>query len=261
MKDNNLTILIMAFDAYNDVWKPFEYFFRKNWSDCKFPIAIATCTDEKGMEICDKVITTGDKMEWTARLHKALQEIDSPYVLMLLEDLYIDRKVDSKEIDKCIETLKSHQDIGHLRLLPNLKYKADYCQDSSYGEYLPGQVYRLSTHPAIWKREYLLKLTEPIMSAWDFEYLGSQKCCDLPERVICTKKAVIHFTNSVWRSKWTTEGVRLCKKNNIELNFSKRPQYTFTENIRVKMKTALYHILGPELSTRISLRMKFETNK
>ena len=75
-----------------------------------------------------------------------------------------------------------HQEIGHLRLLPNLKYKAGYQKDIAYGEYLLGQAFRISGHPAIWKREYLLMLTEPIMSAWDFEYLGSQRCCGLPER-------------------------------------------------------------------------------
>lgn len=253
--NNKMTVLVMAFDSYSDVWKPFEFFMKKNWSDCEYPVVMATCNDTKGIDIADKIITTGN-LEWTARLHKALLDIDTPYILMMLEDLYIDRKIQSEKISDCIALMERNEEIGHIRLLPNTKYKKNYDKDGKYGEYLPGQMYRISTHPAIWKREYLLKLTEPVMSAWDFEYLGSEQCCELPEKVLCTKETVLHFTNSVWRSKWTSEGVKLCKKNNIELDFNKRPHYTFIENVGVKTKTILYHILGPDISSKLVLKNK-----
>lgn len=254
MKD--MTVAIMAFDSYSDVWEPFNFFFKKNWTDCNYPIYMITCNNAEGMEICERVILTSDRMEWTERLHAALMQIETPYVLIMLEDLYIDRKVNSNEIKRCIEVMKKDADIGCIRLLPNIKYKKIYERNSAFGEYLPGQAYRMSTHPSIWKREYLIKMTEEVMSAWDFEYIGTQTCCRYPERILCTRQTVVHFTNGIWRSKWTTEGVKLCKKNNLTLDFDYRPKYTFRENLWIKSKIALYHILGPSLSTKLSVLLR-----
>ena len=47
--------------------------------------------------------------------------------------------------------------------------------------------YRLSLHPAIWKREYFLKYLKPSMSCWQFELKDNDKAKNDGARIIAHK--------------------------------------------------------------------------
>lgn len=255
MKNSNMTILMMAYDPYCDLWGGFVKCKEKYWSDCSYPLVIATCGDVAVPNGVGQQIATGDNMEWTQRLHKALLEIDSPFVLLMLEDLFIDEKVDNKRVAKCLDFMEKH-DIGHCRLCKDVKWQADYRGDSRYGEYLRGHAYRISTHPAIWKREYLLKLTEKPMDAWNFEYLVSYESNAYPESCVCVKRPIISFVNTVWRQKWTREGVSLCKREGIPIDFHIRAKHGLRSNFITDINKLIYHILGPDLITKMIIKKR-----
>ena len=42
--NNNICVLIMSCDSYEDLWVPFFHFFDKYWPDCPYPIFLATNT-------------------------------------------------------------------------------------------------------------------------------------------------------------------------------------------------------------------------
>lgn len=254
-KETDMTILMMAFDSYNDVWDGFVHCKEKYWSDCRYPMVIVTCEETNVPQGIDKVITTGSGLEWTQRLHKALEQIDSRFVLLMLEDLYIDRKVNSGRIAQCISLMKEHS-IGHLRLMPDIKYQRDYEKNDKYGEYTKGHAYRISTHPAIWKKEYLCSLTEKAMDAWNFEYLVSFESNKYPEKCLTCKDKVISFTNTIWRQKWTREGVALCKQEGVTIDFTKRKKHSAWSNLKTDINALIYHIVGADRVTKLIIKQR-----
>lgn len=256
MEQNNMTILIMGFDLYNDVWDGFMYCKKKYWADCEYPVVMVTCTETSVPDGVDRVITTGVDIEWSARLHMALEKITTPYVLLFLEDLYIDRSVDSKQICNCLDLMNKYESIGHLRLMPDVPYQQDFLDNSAYGEYLPGHAYRISTHPSIWKKEYLLKLTKEIMDAWSFEYEMSFKSAKYREKCLCSKDTIISFTNTIWRQKWTKEGMELCKRENILIDLNRRGKHGVFSNIKISINNFIFKVFGADKITKIILWKK-----
>ena len=255
MNKEDMTILMMAFDPYCDVWDGFMYCKKKYWPDCKYPMVIVTCEETTVPHGIDRIITTGKELEWTERLHKALEQIDSKYILFMLEDLYIDSRVNSDRIDQCIELMEQY-DIGHLRLMPDIKYQQDFDKNTEYGEYTEGHAYRISTHPAIWTKEYLYKLTEKKMDAWNFEYFISFESTNYPEKCLCTKDKVVSFTNTIWRQKWTREGVALCNREGLVIDFSKRPKHSVWSNLRTDINTFIFHIAGADRVTKMIIKKR-----
>lgn len=39
---SDLTIVVCSCDKYEDLWYPYFEIFKKNWSDCKYPIVLNT---------------------------------------------------------------------------------------------------------------------------------------------------------------------------------------------------------------------------
>lgn len=254
-RELDMTIVMMAFDSYSDVWEGFIYCKEKYWADCLYPMIIVTCEKRNVPYGIDEVITTGGQLEWTERLHQALEQIDTEYILFMLEDLYIDRKVDSNRIEQCIDLMKQF-DIGHLRLMTDIKYQREFEPDHRYGEYMVGHAYRISTHPAIWKREYLFRLTEKPMNAWDFERVISYESGKYPERCLCTKETVVSFTNTIWRQKWTREGINLCKNEGLVIDYETRSKHNFWDNFKIDIGNLAYSIIGADRVNKVLVKRK-----
>lgn len=253
--NNKCAVVVMAFDSYNDVWDGFFKCKEKYWKDCEFPTYMITCETTDVPSGVNRVITTSKNVEWTERLHMALEEIQEQYIILLLEDLYIDAIVDNKKILECINIM-DNDTIGHLRLNPDIKYQIDYSKNDLYGEYLPGHAYRISTHPAMWQKSYLQKLTEKSIDAWSFEYEMSYESDKYEEKSITTKEKVISFTNTIWRQKWTREGVMLCKREKIVIDYSRRGKHSFWSKVKTDIGALIYHIVGADLVTKIKMKTR-----
>ena len=86
--NSDLTVLVASCDAYNDVARNFIGLFRKYWQDCPFEVVFVTEEKIVDSEGCgfDRNILCGPGGSWCSRLVKALDEIKTPYVLMLCDD-------------------------------------------------------------------------------------------------------------------------------------------------------------------------------
>lgn len=257
-----MSIIFMAYDSYNDVWPGFIKCKNKYWEDCDYPIIMVNCATEKEQlsenvsSGVDRVICVGKETEWTERLHKALENIESRYILLWLEDLFVDRPLDSMIIKSYVDLMDKHEDIGCIRICNDSGYQRECEWDKTLGELLPGHAYRVSTHPSIWRKEYLYQLTEKYVDAWNFEYQVGYECDKYSYRNFITKKDVLHFTNMVWRAKWTKEAVQLDKKENLEIDYSKRKKHSFWSNFKTDINTLIFKVLGADRVTKIVMKRR-----
>lgn len=259
---NDLTIVVMAYDSYSDVWPGFVKCKQKYWKDCQYETVMINCDtaienlNENVSGGFNRVICAGTGLEWTERLHIGLKEIKSPYVLLWLEDLFLSQEFSNEVVERYIDILKMHEEVGHIRICKDLQYQKEYPEDDTLGEILPGHAYRVSTHPAIWKTEYLMKLTEEPMDAWNFEYQKGFSCDEYNLKSLIVKEEVFRFTNMVWRAKWTKEAVRLDKLEQLDIDYSKRKKHSLWSNIITSVNTMIYKFVGADRITRLVMKRR-----
>ena len=99
MKKNGCTVLVTSCDAYRDVERPFVSLFRKHWPDCPFALVLLTETAAEhdgridAANGFDRIIATGLGKNWCQMLAEALEQIETPYVLLSRVCHFIFRKV------------------------------------------------------------------------------------------------------------------------------------------------------------------------
>jgi hypothetical protein len=167
---------------------------------------------------------------WTNRVKEQIEAIGTEYIILFLEDFFLQDKINQKDIDYCLEFL--HQCNGHcVRMIrwpaPNKKIQGE----KLIGEISTGTSYRISTQVAIWRKSSLLNLMKTDESIWQFEIDGSKRSDRLyPEGFYGTWSDIMTYKHHVVeRGKWFPWEARKFGKMNIGCDFTKRAIMTQKE--------------------------------
>lgn len=161
-----VSVVISSCDLYSDCWKPMFLSLKENWPESRIPVYLISNYKQSG-DTMVKTIIVGEHLGWGINTHKALESIDSEYILLLQEDYFLNKSLQDGIIEKHVRFCKEN-DVDYLRLGEpfvdqNMTENPDYCNNPID---LP---YALCLQPAIWKKSTLLKLTLDGWTGWDFE--------------------------------------------------------------------------------------------
>ena len=118
---NNLTILVVSYDGYRDMWNDFFNCKKLNWPDCPYETVLANNIDDFQYEGV-RVINCGKDAQWSTRTRKALEAINTKYVCFMLEDFFISKKVETTVIEDVLKTMETNE-IKYYKLLSLSKLK------------------------------------------------------------------------------------------------------------------------------------------
>src|SRR5436190_9796113 len=102
--NKELSVLVSSCDKYSDLWNPFFGMFFKYWEDRPYNIYLVSENNKYGSSRV-KTINPNQNQTWSARLLWALEQIDNKYVLLMLEDYILLKKVDNQWIEHCLDVL------------------------------------------------------------------------------------------------------------------------------------------------------------
>lgn len=225
MKNTDCTLLVCSCDKYADLLDPFLSLFRKYWPDCPFELVLVTETEPvlAGGAAFDRVIACGPGMNWASRLVRALDQVETPYVLMLCDDYFLHRPVDTEGLLHRLGQAKAFG-AANLRLIPNPKPGAANTVGKRDGlfEYRKNTAYCIATQAGFWERGFLKRLAEPVASIWEFERTGSFAVADDPRPLLVTPTQEFPFLDAVHKGYWEKFGVACLRENGISYDFSKR---------------------------------------
>ena len=140
----NTAVVIITFDGYKDVWPIFFKCFEMNWPEnlCKVYFVNNEASVENKYV---KTINTGIEISWSYRVRKAIEQIEEENLIILLEDYFIDKAVDAKELVK-LTRLFSKKKYDYLRLIPIPKEHCKKKKGSMYKYFFIGfpNILRLS---------------------------------------------------------------------------------------------------------------------
>ena len=216
-----LDVVIMSCDSYDDCWQPFSTLYNKY-----FPNNYKTyiVTETKDCEYFDTIKKTG---AWTKRLREALQELNSDYVLLLLDDYFIHSKVYNTKIEECLTAIKETNAIAYNF---EMKYRQCVGLNNSYDIQLNNQVYLNSTQPSIWNRQRLIERLNKDQNAWEWELTRIDSefihlINNTNEKIIDIGYDLTHRPWGIVQGKWSKETKDLFDKEMIEVDYEKRGFY------------------------------------
>lgn len=250
-KNNDCTVLVCSCDKYADLLSPFVTLWKKFWPDCPFETVLVTESDPK-VSGFDRMILCGGGMNWASRLDKAIDEIKTPYILMLCDDYYLSEKVDTNRILERLGQAKS-LDAANLRMIPNPRPTSGNSKPANEGlfEYRKDTAYCIATQAGFWNRGFLKKLAQGKSSIWDFERYGSFEVADDSRPLLVTPTKEFPFVDAVHKGHWETFGVAVCRDNGIALDFTKRTLPPLKVRIVEGIKGLIFAIFPVTLIVRV----------
>lgn len=222
------TILIFSCDAYNDLWKPFFYFFHKHWRNCPYQIILAT--ESKNVNISDldiHVIHTGSG-EWSARALKAVQQIDTKYLIVGLDDFFFYKDVDQEKLEQCINWMESNSDVVNFSFAPTLWPDIDDGRFPGFELRPEHAEYRVNLQMGLWRRDIFEGLLRKHENVWQFEDFGTVRANRHKEWSFyaAEKKGPRVFTydfgGALWQGQWTFFAKQLLDENGFHIEYEKR---------------------------------------
>ena len=158
MKKKDYSILVLSCDKYEPCWTPFFKLLDKYWESHP---SVYLVTESKKCEYCNTININSDI--WSERFLGALREIESDYVLVMLDDFFIRDYVDVDRIDN----IEFTSDIICYNF--EIDYREPALRLNEWDIQKNNQVYLTSTQPSLWDRKKLITLIGDNMSPWEFE--------------------------------------------------------------------------------------------
>ena len=234
----DITILLTTSDKYSDAWKPFMHFWNINCQKLNFPIVINSET--KIFETDNPNIRTylsKPNLPWSKRMINCLKTIKSKYVLLCLEDYFIQSSVDEEIFCAAVDTMESDKNIGVIQFAIDISCRYDKSVIvNKYFSPVPILKTDRQTHNgriycvlSLYRTDYLKKLLVPTESPWEFEVYGTLRSQYFKEKVYRERDDHKRCFNyliepkygyGISRGKWLPKNVELFQKFNVDVDFS-----------------------------------------
>jgi hypothetical protein len=248
--NSDLALLILSCDKYSDAWDPFFALFKKFWPDCPYKVYLAT--NELRPEFPGvQIIASGKPQNWSDDTLAVLQQIPEKYVIVLLEDYFLNGKPDILWLHKCFGIMQS-ENAAFLRLASFRRdhfnmYAYDVIQQHpDFGVTRKSAPFLINLQAGIWNREKLISYIEPGESPWDFETKGSKRCSHTNDVFLGITKSsskdiitspIPYLCTAITKGVWMREAIELCKEFEVNIDITNRP----VETSRAYLKRKVIH--------------------
>ncbi len=113
---------------------------------------------------------------WTNALIPFFKKVEEEYFTLIFEDHVLMNEVPTDKIAELEEQLINKK--AQKAMIGggiNLKQTKAFEGNQNLVEFSQRAAYRMSLHPAIWRKDYFLKYLSPGMTSWDFEIMNDSK--------------------------------------------------------------------------------------
>lgn len=184
-----MKVIITTSDKYFHLLKITCFLLQKNWKNQQFQIVCYNGTLRQISELSEEMIgklfpssifsfySMGDQSDTNKDFSNDLRkyfELQRGWFTWIFDDTFV-RGIDQRKLDILISytTFRCIDKLGKINL-SNDSTKHDHIPYSTIDGYdiienTQTALYRLSTQPSIWNKDFLLQYLKPDLSPWDFE--------------------------------------------------------------------------------------------
>lgn len=245
-----MAIVVVSCDKYSDLWDDMFNLLDIHWPDRPYKTYLTTDSkpyEREGVE----VLHFGDIRQWMVCTRTALEMINTEYVLFLLEDYFIIKDIDTKQIEEDLEFMEQyHADFLNMCQRPYYLVENDSKFVTKDIRIIPNNTrYGIDTAGAIWRRQFFLdQLRRKDDDAWGFEAMlvkDSQSPQGAPGKLYFDTRKPLNMCPG--------EVVRLGK---FTLNAVKRIESTGYKIQSTRARMTKYESFKDRLKGKLSLKLK-----
>lgn len=257
--NENVGVLIVSCDKYEDAWIPCSLSIEKNWKTCPYEIALLTESKKAPNGTAFNRTINVSTSVWTSGLNEGIRLWNKEYIIVLLEDQWPAKIVNQDAIDKAVEYISSNADIGAIYFettdIGGLKKTVRL--DEDFNEIPYGAPYRLSCAPGVFKADFLLRVTETPESAWDFERIRSlsdegKECRVLEIYGVNWKR--VDGPGAIARGKWVRKMKEYANEIGYDISSSGRGFVSLKDILNAKIKDLIFS-LNPDAMVNIQNKL------
>ena len=174
MKDK-ISLIYCTCDRYESLWSNFFKLWKKYWAE--FDSQVILNTEEKdfsfdGLNIIRPSFSKQNPT-WSESLLESLEMVETPYVILTLDDFYIKSPVDVQTLNVCIEQMDKDKDVNLFTFgwQPGKNKPCEFCD--LFEQRARFATYRINAQLALWRVSYLKKIIRKYENPWEFELNGS----------------------------------------------------------------------------------------
>ena len=122
-------------------------------------------------------VQEGGASKWTRYIHDFMKNIPDEYLFFFIDDYWLCQAPEIELIENCCDLMKE-KDIGRIDLTFDAQVEKEIQDLTEFKNYSIGtrsvnSLYRISTQPSLWNKDYLLEILKHDWSPWEFELKGT----------------------------------------------------------------------------------------
>lgn len=216
LKDK-LTLVISSCEGYSDLWNNHVDLLNENWPDRSIDTVIVTDKIHEAKFSNVRVFPAGDSLEMPQRLYEFARTCETKYLLITLDDYYLDRPVDVNKINRAIKLMERlHLDYLRFWPYPHERKKIKGVKKAFWID-LNGN-YKVNLYPAIWKRTFLKNTVKSNLSAWEYEVSLTNLAKTLNARCAYSINDEFHIVDIIRKGKLLHPAKRFLDSKGMSLD-------------------------------------------
>jgi len=220
--DSSWAVLISSFDDNCDLWPLFFHYFFKQWPDAPVPVYLVTnfrrYDDPRVVSLC-----VGKDTDWGSVVTASLASINARYVWMLLDDLFLDRPVETARVNELVEQMACR---GGVYLETGRQSDAGGLVEGTDLRRIPASNPIAGINSAIYSKQLLLELAQPGNSIWDGnKVMNAMNLADSPDLYYLREGVppLISFMEAVKGKFWKPAAMDFMKRTGVTPDLKWRP--------------------------------------
>lgn len=207
--------IIITSDKTSWALRPQAYLLHKYWRDASFLIGGYTAPSFRLPDgfTFHSIGAFADYPvgKWSDGLIAFLLSLSDDLVLLLLDDYWPFRDVDSRAIEELTYYMMAHDSVARLCTCTDRLYASGIQDYGHYGHLDlirsdPHSPYHFSFQASLWRRKMLLECLAPNETPWQAEDNGNARLRDAGYLVLGTRQAPMRYTIAIQRGVFSPDG-------------------------------------------------------
>lgn len=210
-------MVVTSCDKYSRAWSVFLHGLRKYWPE--YPYKLYFITNFKDAPEGES-IKVGQDIGWSNGMLLALERIQEPILLMMVEDYWICEPVNTFLMDVSVNSVRQG-----LADQIRLNVSAEAVKEESMLEIIPDTAYYIaSLQPSLWRCDYFKNFIRPDENVWQFEQNAHNRIIK-GARNFSVKKPLISIwqKNPITKGIWTEDAKSYIEKEGLTVPPSENP--------------------------------------
>nr|APZ79456.1 cpsK [Streptococcus suis] len=219
--NENFSVLISSCDKFSDLWKEHIRLYRENWQGKVVKTYLVTDKETSQTFEDVEIIVAPAECDFPMRIKHALQYIETPFVLLTLDDYFTINSIKSDNLNY-LSNRAEKESIDFLMLYDRRKDDSNKYKELNILEQIDlSKKYAVTLYPAIWNKEFLSKTIKEDLSPWLYEVSLTKTAIEERAKCFYSPSGTFRILDVVRKGKVLHKADRYFKKNGI--NIGDRP--------------------------------------